>query len=346
MCLSSAARGLSSVSKRGIVLIVCIWVLMALSLLAAGFAYRVRLNYRATSYQAKEQELRYLARGAVTEGILVLEADNNEFDAFTESWDVPLRGVADDWLEDTSLQCCRHPTVHCSVIDEERKVNVNTAGADVLTALGIDADVVSAILDWRDTNDEVTWPGGAESDYYLRREQPYRCKNKPFELLQELLLVKGVSRELFRGEDTNGNGKLDEGEDLNGDGEMQLGLCELLTVHGDGLVNLNTASADVLASASGMSDESARAFAAYRNGNDGEVGTDDDVVFGSLDDLKGVPSLSEFDYLRLLEVCKVASEYFSIHSTASEEGTLQQVQVEATVRRAAEGVTVLSWEER
>jgi general secretion pathway protein K len=319
---------------------------MALSLLAAGFAYRVRLNYKATSYQAREQELRYLSRGAVTQALLVLEADNNEFDAFTESWHLPLQGGASDWLKDPSLQYCRHPTVRCTVIDEESKVNVNTVDSGVLTALGIDPDVVSAILDWKDENDEVTWPGGAESEYYLRRSPPYRCKNKPFELLQELLLVKGVGPELFQGEDTNGNGKLDEGGDLNGDGEIHPGLCDLLTVYGDGLVNLNTASADVLASVSGVNVESARAFTAYRNGNDGEVGTADGVVFKSLDDLKGAPSLSEFDYLRLREVGKVTSEYFSIRSTASEEGTVQQVQIEATVRRTAEGVIVLSWAER
>lgn len=346
MCPSDHVHRSPSVTRRGIVLIVCIWVLMALSLLAVGFAYRVRLNYKATSYQAREQELRYLARAAVTQAILALEADANEFDAFTEEWHLPLQGRPNEWLKDLNVQYCRGPSVHCTVVDEDGKENVNTADGATLAALGIDAEVVSAILDWRDADDEVTWPGGSESDYYLCREPRYKCKNKPFELLQELLLVKGVSAELFQGEDTNGNGKLDEGEDLNGDREMQLGLCELLTVHGDGLVNLNTVSAQVLVAVSGIDADAAQALTTYRNGNDGEVGTVDDVVLKSLDDLQSVPGLSEFAYLRLREVGKVASEHFSIRSTALEEGSFQQVRTEATVRRTAKGVIVLSWGER
>jgi hypothetical protein len=41
---------------------------------------------------------------------------------------------------------------------------------------------------------------GAESDYYLSLEQPYRAKNAPFVSPFELLLVKGITRDIFYGD--------------------------------------------------------------------------------------------------------------------------------------------------
>lgn len=332
--------------RRAIALIVCIWVLVVLSLLALSFAFRVRLVYKATAYHAKEQELRYLARAAVTQAIAVLAADTNEFDAFTEEWHYPLLRIQGEWLGDVSLQHVRQPVVSCVVVDEESKVNVNLANGAVLTELGIEQDIVSAILDWRDEDDEVTWPGGAESGYYLQREPAYPCKSKPLEVLGELLLIRGVGPQAFLGEDVNRNGILDPGEDVDGNRELQLGLRDLLTVHGDGLINLNTASSVVLGGIPGVTPETAEAFAAHRNSGDSEAGTADDAVLASLEDLGEIPWLSEYDYLRLGEAGKVASEYFLIDATASEDGTYQRVQVEAIVRRTSEGVVVVSWVER
>jgi type II secretory pathway component PulK len=58
------------------------------------------------------------------------------------------------------------------------------------------AELAASIVDWRDADDEVT-SGGAESEYYLLLADPYYCKNAPFETLDELLLVKGATRDLL-----------------------------------------------------------------------------------------------------------------------------------------------------
>ncbi len=60
--------------------------------------------------------------------------------------------------------------------------------------------VVDSILDWRD-HDNLKRPHGAESAYYLKRRVPYRAKNAFFDSPEELLLVRGVTPDLYYGSD-------------------------------------------------------------------------------------------------------------------------------------------------
>jgi len=94
----------------------------------------------------------------------------------------------------------------------ERKINVNTASPDVLqqalTAIGVDADSISvvsdSIQDWIDTDDSPRL-AGAESDYYQTLTPPYYAKNAPIDDLSELLLIKGVTPEMYDPETYGGS---------------------------------------------------------------------------------------------------------------------------------------------
>ncbi len=101
--------------------------------------------------------------------------------------------------------------------------------------------LVPAIIDWIDSDDEVTVlpyvqgeNRGAESNYYRNLAKPYLCKNQPMEVLSELMLVKGMTREIFHGP-----------TDAEQAGPA-VGLEQFLTVYGEGRVNINEASATVL----------------------------------------------------------------------------------------------------
>ena len=102
------------------------------------------------------------------------------------------------------------------VDEESAKINLNAlldndSGAGSLTeVLGkaqalmpeLDDAIVSAIIDWMDEDDEEG-DLGAENTYYMALENPYRCKNGPLDNLDELLLVKGVTKELMNGTETS-----------------------------------------------------------------------------------------------------------------------------------------------
>src|SRR5206468_10392086 len=74
-----------------------------------------------------------------------------------------------------------------------------TASMDRHTQEAIDT-VVDSILDWRD-HDNLKRTHGAESAYYLKRRVPYRAKNAFFDSPEELLLVRGVTPDLYYGSD-------------------------------------------------------------------------------------------------------------------------------------------------
>jgi type II secretory pathway component PulK len=119
--------------------------------------------------------------------------------------------------------------------DEGARLNLNKARRDdldrLLEGVGVektDRDVIiDSIQDWRDPNEEHRL-NGAESDYYLALPVPYRSKNADFDSVDELLLVRGVTRELLYGQ------------------AQTPGLAEYLTVFGTGAINVNTASPVVL----------------------------------------------------------------------------------------------------
>lgn len=138
-------------------------------------------------------------------------------------------------------------TIRYGITPESTKLNINTAGDDQLRALimplllklGVEnaPEIVDAILDWRDQDDEQRG-GGAENAYYNALTPPYNCKNAPFTTIEELLLVKGVNAGMLYGEDVNRNGLLEANEDDgdatfpyydNADGVLDLGIAPYLT---------------------------------------------------------------------------------------------------------------------
>jgi len=69
---------------------------------------------------------------------------------------------------------------------------VEKAGVDRSVAESIGASIV----DWRDS-DNAPLTGGAEDGYYQTLNDPYPCRDGPFELVEELLLVKGIDAAMF-----------------------------------------------------------------------------------------------------------------------------------------------------
>jgi DNA uptake protein ComE-like DNA-binding protein len=124
--------------------------------------------------------------------------------------------------------------------DAHAKINVNAATRDQLLAIEpfMSDDVIDAILDWIDPDDDVN-PLGAELGYYQTLPNSYQPRNDFMLSIQELELVAGVSQQDVRGEDWNLNGILDPNEDDgdlswppdNADGVLDAGWSGVLTVY-------------------------------------------------------------------------------------------------------------------
>lgn len=108
-------------------------------------------------------------------------------------------------------------------------------------------DLLDAIRDWIDEDDDAR-VNGAENAYYQSLPSGYSCRNGTMLAVEELLFVKGMTPELFYGD------------------EEYEGIGGYITVVGDdGKVNLNTAPGTVLAALnSELNEEMISDLKAYR----------------------------------------------------------------------------------
>jgi len=174
-------------------------------------------------------------------------------------------------------------------------------------------NIVDAIKDWIDIDNETT-RFGAEDDYYQALEKPYPCKNAPIEFLEELLFVRGITKQL-----------------VYGSGEKP-GIAQYLSTQGDGKININTADILILRSLSDEIDqERAEDMVAYRENEDNDL----------LDPkwYKNVPGMTDVNIPDSL--ITTSSTYFKITSEGF-KGSMRK-KIEATVERKEKTLKILSW---
>jgi len=232
-----------SEDTRGSILVIALWVALGLVSIAVYFGHAMVLEYRGFANSAGGIQAQHAVEGArryLTFILDELETPGEVPDvAEYESEDVAV-DKARFWVvgreEDVLLLDSGEPAY--GLVDEGSKLNLNTATLEMLEALPyMTAELAAGIVDWRDTDTEIT-SNGAESETYLVLDPPYNAKDSGFETPEELRLVYGADLELLYGEDTNRNGALDANED-DGDesyppddanGELRHGLLEYLTV--------------------------------------------------------------------------------------------------------------------
>lgn len=122
------------------------------------------------------------------------------------------------------------------ILDEESRVDLNTAPIDrvdrLLAAAGLDKStrdtINDSLQDWKDPDDLRRINGAESEDYYLKLPVPYRARNGPLQDTAELLQIRGVTREIYKGV------------------EGHQGLAALVTVAARNTVNINTVPEPVL----------------------------------------------------------------------------------------------------
>ncbi len=149
-----------------------------------------------------------------------------------------------------------------------------TATVELFVSWGLDAAAASraadSIADWVD-DDSDPLPSGAENVYYTGLEYPQFPANAPFTSLEQLLFVAGM----------------DQVE------KVQPFWRDFFTIHSDGLVDLNSASWELIRALTGSTEDSAMNFVAVRNGDDGIHGTVDDYTFEDYEEAQTVLGLGD-----------------------------------------------------
>jgi hypothetical protein len=208
--------------QSGVALLMVLWTFAVISVLAGEFARAMREDAQSTLNYKNETLAHYTAIAGLNEALLAIVANNGNLD--TVESDATGEHELDEDKESDRERSIRRllrgrgdwvdgrfdgASYQVRVFDETGKISLNAGALDetnlplILGNLGLDtdtADVVSdSILDWRDDNDDHR-THGAEDDYYEALKRPYPAKDGPFDAVEELLLVRGVTREMFYGD--------------------------------------------------------------------------------------------------------------------------------------------------
>lgn len=182
--------------QRGIALMLVLWVLALLTIIAMGLTATQRTETVLAGNQLDMVRFRAAAEAGVNYAVLNLLAPPVVLEEDADTW-VP-DGVARPWrFAGESLEI--------KVFNEASRIDLNRAPKDLLgalfTAAGLPEDaavaLADAVEDWRDTND-LTQLNGAEDGDYENAGRSYGAKDGPFDSVEELQLVLGVDRDIYR----------------------------------------------------------------------------------------------------------------------------------------------------
>jgi general secretion pathway protein K len=326
-------REQTKTNRKGFVVVVVLCMIVMLGVLLLGFNYKTRANLCAVDDFRKSEQALNCARAGLN---IAIAAIRNTGDIHTNK--TLLNLFSGESTFDIGDGKCS-----VTVTEENGKLNINLlkdktgrldrSRTEQLLRLidlmnqehpghsDISYGLVPSIIDWTDNDDEVTYLPfiknenlGAESAYYGNLEPPYKCKNAPLDTTEELLLVKGVTSQVYER------------------------ICDYITVYGEGEININCAPKHVVESLSEKMD----AVLAQLIINRREI-----KPFESVMELRNVPGMTDDIYYTIKKTATVSPIERYYHVTS--RGNVDQLSCEivATLKRniKTENVEVLLYKE-
>ena len=266
-----------------------------LTILAAGFAYSMKVETKLARNANSEAELEWLGRSGVEYARWVLANSllnpMQPYDSLDQPWATGsgfLGPTNNPIAEVQNPLTLGHGRVSWKITDLESKFNINSPEPvllqvlpQALTLMGVGpgeaTPIVNSILDWIDPNERalVSRMEGAKTEYYQTLNPPYRAKDGPIDDISELLLIKGVTPEIYYGGAATNYQANYFSRQLNPFAQFDNaappitgGLTNLFTPLSNGKVNINTASAEVLQVIPGVNAMIAEAIVGGRSGED------------------------------------------------------------------------------
>ncbi|MEW6077237.1 MAG: hypothetical protein AB1724_05470 [Thermodesulfobacteriota bacterium] len=324
-------------NQRGIALFLVLWVMALLTVIAGEFCHAVRTEVNVTRNFKEGTEAYYIAVAGVSwaVGELVMDDLTRGVEQMPGGGGEPA-GDRRRFNVDIPPVPYGNGRFKVEKENESGKVNLNRAGVPLLRMMlngfSISQEtrdiIVDSILDWRD-KDGLRHVNGAENEYYLALPEPYQCKNGDFTTIEELLLVRGVTPEIFYG-------GLREMVSVYQEMEKRVEEGTLRRYEADfHRININAASPRMLRSFPGMTEEAVRAIIAFREKKD----------FQSLPEVFAVVGSDSYAAISSYITLK-PSPYYIIRSTGMlpESRTRQGVQAVVKIGRSLpKGYEIIQW---
>lgn len=203
------SRGRGAIhDQRGAALIMAVMVVALGATLAVGMLQTQKVAIMRTARFVDRVAVRQIAYSgeALARAVLIDDYLNNgDLDTLEETWAQPLppseidRGSVAGKMVDLQGRFNLNDIVEYHLDKGGWQIHQSGFAALklLLEHLGLSTDLAYAALDWADSDDEVSGPGGAESDVYFEWSPPRRAGNHPFITTRELLEVEGFSEKLY-----------------------------------------------------------------------------------------------------------------------------------------------------
>ena len=301
-------RKIAKKEHSGFVLVVVLCMVIMLGILLFGFNYKSRAGLLAADDLRKSEQARNYARAGLNIAIA----------AVRDTEDLQANKKLQNLLSGENTVSIDEGNCLIAVTEESGKLNINLLRdkngelnrtvIDPLLRLidllnrenfgdfNISYELVPSIIDWIDSDDEVTClsfvkheNSGAESDYYRSLTPPYRCRNNSFEMTEDLLLIKGVTQQVFGC------------------------LRDFITVRGDDKININWASKHVIQSLSESMDPVLAQMIIDRR----KI-----KPFGSVMELRKIPGMTDSIYQSIEKTVTVSptKKYYRVTSEGTADG--------------------------
>ena len=311
-------------SRRGIALVLVMMTIIVLSAIVGSLAISMSTEMRLARNTDYDAQMEWMGRSGIELARYALAnkcAEQKSIDALNQFW-AGGNSPCSNGVENLPLK--NFPLgpgiINVTITDMERKWDINLVAnprnpqkaimQKALAEVGVTDEeqsetIIGSILDWMNPNESAGF-SGAKSDYYLHLNPPYYCKNGQIDDISELLLIKGITPEIYWGSNStnhpvsgfqqHGGGAFDQpivsrsGAGFRGSDQPQypVGLVELFSAMG-GPLNINTASLKTLQLIPGIDEAIAERILQARSGG-GQDGSEESVPFqstGQLSDILG-----------------------------------------------------------
>ncbi|MBU1902422.1 MAG: general secretion pathway protein GspK [Proteobacteria bacterium] len=203
-------------NEKGIALFLVLWVLTLLTVIVGEFCFAMRTEVNITRNFKGQTEAYYIALAGVNRAIGELirnevippKVTPPKIAGIGKEEEPEDEEKEDRWRINVDIPPVPHGVGQFEVRigNESGKININGANEALLKMMlkgfGLEdhqeSIIVDSIMDWRDKNN-LHRLNGAEDDYYRSLPEPYECKDDDFDSIEELLMVRGVTPEIFYG---------------------------------------------------------------------------------------------------------------------------------------------------
>lgn len=290
-------------NSDGMALIITLFVIAVITTLVVEFAYGVYVSTNALDNWKSSQRLSYVAKSAVRFAAWIISENSSQV-AYTYpgTMDIVREKPVPSFSGDLSIR----------IENENIKFNLNTlvfangsvnrqaynALVRMLNALNLDPSIADRIIDW-------TGPGSGQ----VISGTGAKLKHAPFDSVDELLSVPGISREAY-----------DK-------------LVPYVTIYGSGAININGAEVPVLMSLSDAVDRDMASRVVQYRGN---------IPFQDVSDIVKVAGFETIG-ASLMGSITVKGDVFRVVATAT-DGGIRKI-VESVLQVSGGSPAVIYWKE-